>query len=1134
MRSSQKRLVSILVCALFALFTLAVNVSAQDLTGKIRGAVTDPLGASVPGAEVKATNVQTQVSATVPTETDGTFQFLSLPAGTYDVTVSKAGFRTVTTQRVNLSVATTFDLPVKLEVGQITESVQVEASPVQVESTSSQLSTVVGAQTIVDLPLNGRNWTQLQQLAPGVVSSSDRFGTYSTNGSQSNQNSFLVNGMDAIDLPLNTPSIIPSPDAIGEFNLMTSTIDAQYGRNSGGILNAIIKSGTNQVHGTAFEFYRDTFLNDHNFFQVTAPKFHQNQFGGVLTGPIRKNHTFFMFSYQGTRAVSPQSGGSVPVFSSAQRSGIFTGLATSASTSPFPLIGESGASYPAGTAYKTIFPTGHIPAADFNSVSQKYLSFVPPSNIPGGLYSFNPVTTRTDDQEIVRIDHTMQRDTLWGTLFLERNPTLDTLPFTGSTLPGFGDQNLRHYKAADLSWTHTFNPTTINDLRLSLLRFNYGAVVPQVPALPSTFGFTGINPQNTEQAGIPYVAVTGYFALGFSTNGPQPRIDSTYQLTDSFSKVVGNHTFKAGFDGKRYQVKNPFFGNNNGNFSFGGNGAYSTGDPAADFMLGIPDGYSQSSGGYIDARSYQYYFYAQDSWKASRDVTLNYGVGYTIDTPLENHHFNNLDKNCFRPGQQSTIFPSAPVGLVFPGDNGCTLSGYSTHYTHFGPRLGIAYSPDSKLSIRAGVGLYYDRSEEELALQDLGAVPFSLGSGGIGDIGGSPSFKNPFVDIATGQSLPNKFPLVVPAAGSKPDFSFFEPMSINVIDPKFTSPRTLNYNIGIQRELKGAMIAEIRYVGSISRHLEMTWEGNPITPAGVAACAASPSCIADRLNQAVDYPTHTEYAPGNVFASVGTQGTVGNSHYNSLQASLKKRLSHGVTFSASYTWSHSLDNASGYENSYALAVDPYNFHSTYGDSSFDARQRFVIQYDYQLPRFASRLWDNAFTRKVIDGWALTGITTLQTGFPVTVTDSSYKSLTCSANWVYYACSDVPNVVNGPVQSLNIRTDSLINKVNSATATTVRTYYWFDPNNFAHGAYGVLGNSRRNFFHAPGINNTDLAVFKNFTAVEGRFVQLRLEAYNVFNHTQFGAPGANANSSTFGRVTSAASGRTVQLAAKIYF
>ena len=428
-------------------------------------------------------------------------------------------------------------------------------------------------------------------------------------------------------------------------------------------------------------------------------------------------------------------------------------------------------------------------------------------------------------------------------------------------------------------------------------------------------------------------------------------------------------------------------------------------------------------------------------------------------------------------------------------------------------------------------------------LQDLGAPPFSVTSGGIGDIGGNPSFANPWVDISTGQSMPNKFPFVPPQPGNKTlDFSFFEPMSLNVVNPNFTSPYAMNYNLTVERQLPGAMILRVGYVGSQGRHLEMAYEGNPITPAGTAACAASPSCISNRLFQQVLYPTHTEYAPGDIIASAGTQSTVGVSHYNSMQVNLNKRLTKGLLFQASYTWSHSIDDTSGFEQSSfgTRGTNPYNFAFNRGDSTFDARQRLVINYDYELPHL-SRYVKGEVAQKVLDGWHLAGITTFQKGFPITVADSAFPSLTCGAVYSYYGCPDTANGLT-PVQTLNPRNSRLVNTSKNASNTTTLPYYYFNPNSFGVPAYGVLGTAGRNFFHGPGINNTDLSLSKRIIFTEARFIELRLEGYNVFNHTQFSTSASSGgsavtgdfNSSNFGRILAAAPGRTVQLAAKLYF
>jgi len=1164
-----RRFIAVLAATLVVIGMFSVGVAnADELYASIRGVVTDPSGAVLPGVTVTATNVETGISRTVNTKNDGSYNLLNLPVGRYRMVATRQGFKSFAARAIALTVNQIYVQDVRLEVGATSETVEVTASAARVETTSNQLGTVISGNVIQDLPLNGRNWVQLQQLQPGVVASSDRFGSnFATNGSQSQQNSYLINGTDSNDLPLNTPLVIPSPDAIGEFNMITNTINPEYGRNSGAILNAIIKSGTNSFHGSAFEFFRDTSLNTHNFFLLKPDVFHQNQFGATVGGPVWKNHTFFFFSYQGRRTRQAQGSnlttstpGNATVFSPAERGGSFgSDLSGSSGTSPFPLVGENGTTYPAGTPYSTIFPTGNIPAADFNSVARNLMTqFVPLPNAPSNQFRFNPVTASKQDQFLWRIDqHFSDKDQLWGYAFLQSTPSVDDLPFTGADLPGFPQQSQSHVKQYTVSWTHVLSPTTLNELRAGFTSLNFVAVTPVKAVLPSSAGFAGIVPQNPAGAGLPTIAVgctttcVGNFTLGFTDNGPQPRIDQTYQLTDNFSKVVGRHTLKFGFEGRRFQVANPFFAVNNGHFDFGGNGTYTTGVPAADFLLGIPDDYFQGSGGRIDARAYEYYMYAQDQFKLRSNLTLNYGLAYQIDTPLNDLFNKGVAINCWRPGQQSTVFPSAPVGLVFPGDRSCNSAGYNTKYSHFGPRFGFAYSPNwgwlsggaNKLSIRAGYGVYFNRSEEELTLQNLGTPPFGVTSFGIGDIGGDASFANPFVDL--NQSAPgggvgtvaNKFPFAFPAPGSRPDFTQFEPFSISVINPNFSTPYAQNYNLTIERELPSSVILSVAYVASLGRRLIRTIELNPdLNP---AACAASARCRRARFNLPASPTANAlnlfKYT-GSIYGSIGEERTDGISNYNSLQVSAKKSLTHGLTFLLAYTWSHSLDTASGFENSgfggsrgrgsnpvLPQAVD-------YSDSIYDARNRFVLSSTYDVP---TPFKNNAVLSRVLGGWRFGGILTLQKGFPIGITDSGLHSLVCTGSGIsFYACPDSPNQLVSSIPTFDARNTSFVNSVRGGT--TSKTNYFFNPNNFAFAPFGTFGNAHRYSLHGPGINNVDFALYKDIRVTEQTRFELRLETFNTFNHTQFRNPNNNINSGNFARVLSARDPRLVQIAAKFYF
>ena len=1137
------------------------SAQADEVYGRIRGTISDPSGAVIPNAKVTVTNIGTGITREVSSASDGSFEFLQLSApGDYRVAVKAGGFKNYEATGIHLALNQIYVLSVQMEVGAVTQQVVVEAAATQVEQTSMERGASLTSRDVTELPLIGRDWTQLQQTLPGTVSNSDRFGgDYAANGSRAQFNSYMVNGTDANDFTLNLSLFIPSPDAIGEVHIITNTMNPEYGRNSGAILNAVTKSGTNSFHGDGFEFYRDTSLNTRNFFQPTSTIFHQNLFGGTIGGPIWKNHTFFFFSYQGNRNVSPQSGGQTTVFTADQRDGIFPniggdeGAANCAAaglscSSPFPLLGEDGTTYPAGTAYSTIFPTGHIPSQDLNSIAVNLMKTYVPLPNNGTEYDFNPTTTGVSDQEIIRIDHTFSpKDAIWGYTFMQRHPTTDFLPFSGATLPGFGSTDKRHLFSGTLAWNHTFGGTALNEARLGYSRFNYVSNYPQKVVDPSSAGFN-ITPQWPQYAGLPVMSLTGYFDLGFSNNGPQPRITPTYQFTDNFSKLVGKHTFKVGFEMRRMQVYNPFLSSLDGDYTFGGAGAYSTGDPGADFLLGIPDSYAQNTGDVMDVRAQEYSAYFQDQFKLRKDLTLTYGANWQDDTPSVDIYHQGKAINCWIPGQQSTVFPTAPAGLNWPGDAGCTRSGYSNHPAHFGPKIGFAWSPGAsgKTSIRGGYGIYFNRTEEELTLQNLNAPPWGLNSQGVTSSNPSfvPSFADPWADIAGGGSTANPFPYSNPAPGANFDFGQLGYYYLLTTDPKFTVPYVMNYNLTVERELGGNTVLSVAYVGSIGRKLHSIYNNNfDVKPAAcLAGVGDEAGCAANRVYQKLLYPQNERYTGVSNYGpiGIGSESTFLNSNYSSLQITATKRTSHGLTFNAAYTWAHTLDYGSSLEDGSfgGLALDGANLSRNYGNAGIDARHRFTISYVYEFPKLHS-VENNFVLSRLINGWEMSGVTTFQTGFPVQVYETTYRELNCDAfDWT--ACPDRPNnaVPNG-LTTYDPRNTNYTDKNG-----TLKGNYWFNPKDFTLEPLGTLGNAGRNAFHGPGLNNFDWALLKNIKVRgESKYIQLRFEFYNIWNHAQFDAVSTvdagdnvngNAASSNFGRITSALDPRLIQLGAKFYF
>lgn len=1148
------------------------TIHAANVNARIKGVVTDPGGAAVVNAQIAAKNDATGVQFTTVSGADGGYLFAQLPVGSYTVTATAQGFKSFSATGIVLTIDQEYVQPIQMSLGSTSEVVQVSASPVQVNTTDMQLSNVIDSQQMVELPLIGRNFTGLELTLPGVQASSDRFGTFSVSGAQTQQSSFLINGADSNDIALNTLVVTPNIDALDQFNLITGPLNAEYDRNSGGIVSATIKSGTNSFHGDAFEFYRDTFLNTANFFQhkvstgqAVVSKFHQNIFGGTLGGPILKDKLFAFGSYQGTRQITPQgstsngfSPGSSSVYSAANLSGNFSEDLTGAkqgltfSTNPIP----GTLNIPGCTAGQTwtscLTPKGGVlPTSAFDPIALKLATtYIPAPNNGTYGYIFSPVVTTSQNQALGRIDFDPNSfNQMYFVGIYQKTTNLETLPFTGASLPGFGDESTPTVYQYTFDYVHTFNPTMVNDFAVHYTRFNFPTVIPQHTVDPASLGFN-IKPQDAAAASVPTISVSGFFELGFSTNGPQPRIDQAYQLDDNLSKVIGGHTFKIGYDGRRFNVSNPFFATNSGSYNVNNSSSpYSTGDASLDFLLGIPGSYAQGSGATIQADAFLNYFYAQDTWKTSPSLTLSYGLAYSIDTPLRNHQYDGEGIACLIYGAHSTIFSTAPIGITYPGDPGCYNSGQATtRYSELGPRLGFAWAPNlgwlsdgdsRKFAVRGGFGIYYNRTEEESSLQTLQTPPFGLGSAGANDYAGStaPAFANPWEDLNTGTVNPNKFPYTFPTKGQTIDYSTVEPMSISTYGKDFRAPYSENFQLSVEREFPARTVVRLSYVGALARHNQVDYEGNYETAAGHAACLASAACISDRNNQSRDYPQNT--IAGSIdpntgstgFTSVGTVGSQSSSSYHSLQASVEKAMTHGLSFQMSYTYAHALDDGSSFENSGfgsngARGFNQFDKQLNYGDSQFDVRHRLVFSPIYIVPYSHS---NGTFSMRnlALSGWEISGIVSVASGFPydVSYAGGTSRSLWCSANFQFYACPDVP-LQTGPQVRANPRIRS------SSTGNST----WFEPNTYAAEPIGSFGNVHRNPYHGPGLNNTNMILAKNFMLMPERGVslQLRMESDNVFNHTQFNNPTSTFGSGTFGQITGAVAARQTQLAAKIYF
>src|SRR6201998_2030047 len=1175
------------------------SAHGQITTASIHGIVTDPAGAVVPNVEISILNTSNGISVSAKSNGSGYFKVTSLQVGgPYTISVVSLGFSKFSVSGIQLNVNDDREVNAKLSVGTASQSVEVTGAGVQVETAETQLKTDILSDVVTQLPLLGRDATALQKSAPGVVEAADRFGGFSANGAQIEQNSYLLDGTDVNDSAIQTEGLVINPDAIGELAIGTSTINPEYSRNSGAVPNQARNAVTISFPGDGFEFYRDSFLNMRVYFALPGqkPPIHQNVYGGTVGGPVFKDKLFFFTAYQGVKnslAVTQNT----QVFSPSQRGGDFSadvnkitgvpnsqvptgspaGTLNGLSSNPLPFA-IAGCS--AGTPWNACpgLASVSVPSSNWNTVaSSLFQTYVPAPNVTqqsgngstSYFYNFNNSNTLKDDQGIIRIDyHPTLNATIWASSVFDSEPTFNLLPFGGATLPGFSQVNTSHIKVFDADFSHIFSSRTINELRAGYYRFNYAAVEPAKIVQPSSAGFN-ISPQSSS-AGLPVIDILGYFNLGFSFEGPQPRKDTNLLVQDVFTKIAGNHSLKFGGTFEQFGVDNPYFADNDGIYEMNGNGTFSSGDPAIDFLMGIPSSYTQDSGSLIAAISREYYAFAQDSWKATSDLNINYGISWDTETPWANHQFNGIAITCWQNSTAtSKIFPGDAPGLLYPGDPGCTNYGAATvKWNHFGPRIGFAWSPSSgpsalvgtsgshDLAVRAGFGVYFNRDQEEEALQNLSSPPFLFASRGAADLGGSPGFQDPFSDVAgrAGLTETNPFPYQRPGPGATLDWQDnYAELDLSQPSKQYLPPYAYNFNLNVQRALNRTMVMQVGYVGSLGRKLARTYDADPITAAGHSACLADTTGCATQLSLIhLLYPQYTAQPATTSsgipwYLSVAQQASTGASSYHSLQVSLQQQLTHGLYFTLAFPYSHALGDYSGYESSYgngtpngvgflngrAINYTPGFEHLNYGNSDYDARHRFVALYVYEIP-VLSVMKNNLILNEILGKWHVSGTTALQTGFPVSISEAgAYQSGWCD-QFSYYGCGDNPNTSSFQIQKMNPRAAG---------------HQYFDTSTFSPEPVGTFGNVGRNFFNGPGYNYTNLQLYKDFPLLKDNraYIQVRLESYHVFNHTNFAEPDGNFGDSTFGQIESVIQpasfgvsagdpqpGRATQLAAKIYF
>jgi hypothetical protein len=1206
----------------FALALLTSQRLLAGVTASISGTVTDPSGAVVAGASVSAANVDTGVVTTQSTNAQGFYSFQSLPLGNYTISVAQSGFKAYSQTGLVLDVNSALVVDVKLQVGASTEKIEVSSTALHVDTESTQMGEVITGKEMTDVPLVTRSYTDLLALQPGVISTASQMtgayagpfisagfpspqvsgdlnsGALSVNGMREAANGFILNGILVQETGFSGAGAIPNLDSIAEFRILTNNYDAEYGNYSGGQINVVTKSGTNQFHGNAFEFLRNTDFDAANYFAGgQRGSYHQNQFGGTIGGPVKRDKIFFFADYQGNRVIQGITQVINGAPSAATELGDFSGIANSllgttvnGTAWASQLTTQLGQTVTAGEPYYTngcvsaaqcVFPNAQLSPLAFNPISANLLPYIIPAgsgtidpSTGTGVYSNSSEATNLSDNKFSgRLDGNSRFGLLTAYYYFDKYNRVDPYWSGNAPLyPGFAVNGRGESDNINLGDTKTFSSAAVNEFRLGYFRldthFNQplggkNATLAGLGFASGANGGLGIFPVAPSLEGVPEIDFNN-FVIGVPSR-PNGLIENIYQVVDNYSKIIGTHSLKFGGQYHYDQLEEDLIDNvSNGNFFFGTNfngGVSETGSDFVDFLLGAPSSYVQGQSYPSYGINYYFGLYAQDSWRVKSNLTFNYGIRYDVSAPWK-EKYNQIQT--LIPGEQSVVFPGAPLGWLFPGDPGVPSTLAPTRWNNFSPRLGLAYSfgdydgllgkilgKAGSTSLRAGFGMFYTGFEGATDFNEIGDAPFGNYTGQYAS-----TFAAPFEVRASG--LPNPsgqlFPAPQPPAhpsASNPATNFpydnltdfYGAFGTIGSSPAFYNKNRLpyaeTYELSLEHQVTSRDLVTVSYVGSEGHRLLSSESANPGSPAlclsvsqSSEVLANTPTCgpggengIYTRADGSLVIGTRPRF-PGVVlpngtpivpFGNDSYFITAGASNYNSFQINYRHTSGRLQTL-VGYTFSKSLDDSSGYGEQF----NPINPRLSRGLSAFDATHNFVASYSYRLP-----LDLLGGPKRLTNGWAISGITRFSTGLPVTLVETDDQSLLgTSFGGPITLAVDTPNVV-GPLDITNPR------KTNGQ---------YFSPAAFGPSALGVEGDSARRWFHGPGINNWDMALLKDTAITERVGLQFRAEFFNIFNHTQFMTPlgitGFNgsgvATSGSFGIVPGALAPRIGQLSLKLNF
>lgn len=1058
-----------LLSALF-LFTLSVG-RAADPTGTISGSIADPSGGAIPGAEVTVKQTSTGLTRSATTDATGAYLFPLMPVGGYELTVEAKGFRRFEQRGITLVVNGAANIPVTLQLGTLTESIRVEGDAAMVETRSGTIKGVVDQQRIVELPLNGRNAANLVLLVAGTVDlmagnargSGDAIqgGTYpggqaiSSNGARSDGVNYLLDGGSNRDPYTNVNDPFPNPDALQEFVVQTNNYGAEHGRASGAVVSVVTKSGTNAVHGSAFEFLRNEKLNARNFFSPTADILKRNQFGGSVGGPVVKDKIFYFGTIQATtlRALPASLNSIMPT--AAQRNGDFSGISRQLKD---PLTGQP-------------FPGNQIPVTRFASAAVKLVQDIPVPTSPDGVVFYTRPDKEHEIQFMGRADYNTNRNRLYGRYFITDLPLEPVAP-AGNIVAALGGKAFRA-QSIGVNDTYTFGPNLINNVTFTFSRSHAGVI----SAAPYSFTDLGIPIAATKPAELA-LSVSGYFSIG--TNHPGLFARQSYNLSDNFHYIRGRHELSMGFDYLKMRIDLINTYRQNGNFRFRGTGF--SGNAMSDFFVGKVDRFIQGGGEYAARRGTLASGYIQDNFRASRKLTFNLGLRYDPFVPFS----DELGRTeCFRPGQTSARFPNAPTGYIYAGDPGCPAGGSQSHYKLFAPRFGFSYDLTGKGTtvVRGGYGMFFQPPFVEAFNNMVDSAPFSpqFYLYGVDFMNPYKGIRNPFPD-EFGPKQPSK------------DAQFELPMAAVSYADSWTPGQVQSWNLTLEHQLRPDLLVRGAYVGSKGAHLGYNTDLN--------AARYGPGASGDNIDARRPYQS---------FSSVIEDQAGSNSIYNSLQATVEKRFSRGFSVLANYTWAKSIDSVSYLTDLDGInVINPFNVNAYRGVSDFNVPHRLVVSWLWRAPDFKT---SHALVRHGAGGWEFSGIWNWQSGFPLSVDSGDDRALSSIGNDLADVSGDPhlsPNRSRGQVIGRYFNTDvftqAKLGTFGNAGRNIIEGPGTFQVDFSAMKNFKIRERASAqfrseffNFFNTPLLNNPSSSVtsgrFGQITSARApRIIQLAMKLY----------------------------------------